>query len=157
MSRPNWDEYFLKLAMVVAERSTCQRRHVGAIAVKDKQILTTGYNGAPSGFQDCLSLGCLRNQQNIPSGERTEVCRAIHAEQNCVIQGSLHGISLEGATIYCTHSPCRLCAKQLVQAKIKRVVTYGDYSDTTFNDLFQEGGVSFVKVPRPSTRITTRD
>jgi dCMP deaminase len=155
MSRPNWDEYFLKLAMVVAERSTCRRHHVGAIAVRDKQILSTGYNGAPSGFRDCLQLGCLRNELNIPSGERHEICRAIHAEQNAVVQCSLHGVSLEGATLYCTHSPCRLCAKLLVQAKISRFVTFGDYADNEFNDLFQEGGISFVKVKKPSSRISS--
>jgi len=154
MSRPNWDEYFLKLAMVVAERSTCHRHHVGAIAVRNKQILSTGYNGAPSGFRDCIELGCLRNELKIPSGERHEICRAIHAEQNAVVQGSLHGVNLEGSTLYCTHSPCRLCAKLLVQAKISRFITFGDYADSEFNDLFQEGGIAFVRVSKPSKEIS---
>lgn len=154
MSRPNLDEYFLKLAAVVAERSTCRRHHVGAIAVRNKRILVTGYNGAPSGFRDCLELGCLRDAMHIPSGERQEVCRAIHAEQNCVAQSSLHGVTLEGATIYCTHSPCRLCAKLLVQARISRFVTFGEYSDSEFNDIFQEAGISYVRVRKPSSRIS---
>ena len=104
--RPSADEYFLKIASVVAERSTCLRHHMGAVAVKDKHILTTGYNGAAAGLKDCLELGCLRNENNIPSGTRTEICRAIHAEQNVIIQAALHGVSLEGCTIYCTHTPC---------------------------------------------------
>ena len=154
MSRPNWNEYFLKLAMVVAERSTCLRHHVGALAVSNRRILATGYNGAPSGFRDCLELGCLRDELKIPSGTRHEVCRAIHAEQNVVIQCSRNGVSLEGATIYCTNSPCRICAKLLVQAKIARFVTFGDYPDSEFNDLFQEGRIAFVKVDKPPTTIT---
>ena len=108
--RPTADEYFLKIASVVAERSTCLRHHMGAVAVKDKHILTTGYNGAPAGVKDCLELGCLRNEKNIPSGQRTEICRAIHAEQNAIIQAAVHGVRLEGCTIYCTHTPCVLCA-----------------------------------------------
>ena len=108
LKRLNTDEYFLKIASVVAERSTCQRHHVGAVAVRDKHILATGYNGAPSGTKDCLELGCLRNELKIPSGTRHEICRGIHAEQNVIIQAGLHGVSLEGSTIYCTHTPCRL-------------------------------------------------
>jgi len=107
--RPTWDEYFMKLTFLVAERSTCLRHHVGAITVKDKKVLTTGYNGAASGVKDCLELGCLRDKLNIKSGTRHEICRAIHAEQNAIIQGALHEISLENATLYCTHSPCIMC------------------------------------------------
>jgi len=117
--RPEVDEYFLKVAAVVAERSTCRRHHIGAVAVKDKHILATGYNGAPSGFKDCLELGCLRDELGIPSGTRQEICRAVHAEQNVIIQAALHGVSLEGATVYATHTPCILCAKMLVNAGIK--------------------------------------
>jgi len=119
-TRPDVDEYFLKIASVVAERSTCRRHHIGAVAVKDKHILATGYNGAPSGFKDCLELGCLRDELGIPSGTRQEICRGIHAEQNVIIQATLHGVSLEGSTIYATHTPCNQCAKMLVNAKIKR-------------------------------------
>ena len=113
LTRPDIDEYFLKIASVVAERSTCRRHHVGAVAVRNKRILATGYNGAPSGLKDCLELGCLRDELNIPSGTRQEICRGIHAEQNVIIQAGLHGVSLEGSTIYATHTPCVLCAKML--------------------------------------------
>jgi dCMP deaminase len=161
--RPDTDEYFLKIASVVAERSTCRRHRIGAVAVKDKYILSTGYNGAPSGRKDCLDLGCLRNELNIPSGERHEICRAIHAEQNVIIQAALHGVSLAGSTVYCTHSPCRMCAKMLVNSKIVRFVTFGKYQDDTFvnlfrdENLFQEAGIEFITKPKPSSRITFLD
>jgi len=154
LTRPDSDEYFLKIASVVAERSTCRRHHVGAVAVRNKHILATGYNGAPSGLKDCLELGCLREEMNIPSGTRHEICRGIHAEQNVVIQASLNGVSLEGSTIYATHSPCRLCAKMLVNAKIKRYVSYGKYDDNLFIDLFREAGIEFGIKERPSSRIS---
>ena len=153
MKRPDADEYFLKIASVVAERSTCHRHHVGAVAARDKHILATGYNGAPSGLKDCLELGCLRNEMNIPSGERHEICRGIHAEQNVIIQASLHGVSLEGSTIYATHTPCVLCAKMLVNAKIKRYVSFGRYNDTAFLDLFREAGIEVDIKKKPSSRI----
>ncbi len=162
-SRIDSDEYFLKIASVVAERSTCRRHHIGAVAVKDKHILTTGYNGAPSGRKDCLELGCLRDELNIPSGERHEICRGIHAEQNVIIQASLHGVSLEGSTIFCTHTPCRMCAKMLVNARIKRFVTFGEYKDDIFvnlfkdENLFQEAGIEVDRKKRPSTRIKHLD
>lgn len=152
--RPSIDEYFLKIASVVAERSTCLRHHVGAVSVRDKHILTTGYNGAAAGLRDCLELGCLRDELRIPSGTRHEICRAIHAEQNVVIQAALHGVSLLGATIYCTHSPCVLCAKMLINARIARFVTYGSYADDTFRDLFAEAGIGFDKLPPPQPEIT---
>ena len=154
LTRPDSDEYFLKIASVVAERSTCRRHHVGAVAVRNKHILATGYNGAPSGLKDCLELGCLREEMKIPSGTRHEICRGIHAEQNVVIQASLHGVSLEESTIYATHSPCRLCAKMLVNAKIKRYVSYGKYDDNLFIDLFREAGIEFGIKERPSSRIS---
>lgn len=151
------DEYFLKIASVVAERSTCKRHKIGAIAVKDKKILTTGYNGAAVGLKDCLELGCLRDERGIESGTRHEICRAIHAEQNVIIQAALHGINLEGATVYCTHSPCILCAKMLLNAKIKRFVTYGDYAEKEFLKLFGERGIEFEKKERPQDRIYFKD
>ena len=153
ITRPTIDEYFLKIASVVAERSTCRRHHVGAVAVKDKHILSTGYNGAAAGSKDCLELGCLRNELNIPSGERHEICRGIHAEQNAIIQASLHGVSLEGSTIYCTHTPCILCAKMLVNARIKRFVTCGSYNDSTFVDLFKEVGIEFENQEKPPSQV----
>jgi len=153
LTRPDSDEYFLKIASVVAERSTCRRHHIGAVAVKDKHILATGYNGAPSGFKDCLELGCLRDELNIPSGERQEICRGIHAEQNVIIQATLHGVSLEGSTIYATHTPCVLCAKMLVNAKIKRLVSFGTYNDAAFLDLFRDAGIELDMKKRPPSRI----
>jgi len=154
ITRLSFDEYCLKIASVVAERSTCRRHHMGAIAVRDKHILATGFNGAPSGLKDCLELGCLRDEQGIPSGERQEICRGIHAEQNVIIQASLHGVSLEGSTIYCTHTPCVLCAKMLVNAKIKRFVSFGRYSDNSFVDLFRDAGIEVDIKKKPSSRIS---
>ena len=157
MIRPGSDEYFLKIASVVAERSTCRRHHVGAVAVKNKHILATGYNGAPSGLKDCLELGCLRDELHIPSGERQEICRGIHAEQNVIIQASLHGVSLEGSTIYATYTPCVLCAKMLVNAKIKRYVSFGRYNDDAFISLFKEASIELDIKKRPSSRISYLD
>ena len=157
MTRPDVDEYFLKIASVVAERSTCHRHHVGAVAVKDKHILATGYNGAAAGLKDCLELGCLRDEMKIPSGTRHEICRGIHAEQNAIIQASLHGVSLEGATVYVTHTPCILCAKMLVNARIKRFVTFGEYADNSFVELFNEAGIEFEVRNKPPSEITYLD
>jgi len=151
------DGYFLKVASVVAERSTCRRHHVGAVAVRDKHILSTGYNGAASGLKDCLELGCLRDELNIPSGERHEKCRGIHAEQNVIVQAGLHGVSLEGSTIYCTHTPCILCAKMLVNAKIKRYVSFGRYNDNEFLALFREAGIEIDIKKRPLSQICYLD
>ena len=156
-ARPDVDEYFLKIALVVAERSTCRRHHVGAVAVRDKHILSTGYNGAPAGLKDCLELGCLRDELKIPSGTRHEICRGIHAEQNVIIQAALHGVSLEGSTIYCTHTPCNLCAKMLVNAKIKRFVTFGRYNDNAFVALFREAGIVIDIKARPPSQISSLD
>ena len=153
------DEYFLKIAFVVAERSTCLRHHIGAVAVRDKRILATGYNGAASGRSDCLELGCLRNELGIPSGEKHEICRAVHAEQNVIIQAALHGISLKDSTIYCTHTPCQICAKMLVNSKIKRFVTYSEYPDVAYTDLFKdeelfrEADIDIVYLKRPTMKI----
>jgi len=157
LERLSFDDYCLKIASVVAERSTCRRHHMGAVAVRDKHILTTGYNGAAAGLKDCLELGCLRDEQGIPSGERHEICRAIHAEQNVIIQAALHGVSLEGCTIYCTHTPCVLCAKMLINARIRRFVTFGNYSDDAFKELFREAGIEVEIRERPSPEITFLD
>jgi len=157
LTRPDTDEYFLKIASVVAERSTCRRHHIGAVAVRNKHILATGYNGAPSGARDCLELGCLRDEMKIPSGTRHEICRGIHAEQNVIIQAGLHGVSLEGSTVYCTHTPCVLCAKMLVNAKIERFVSFGSYNDDTFVSLFREAGIKVDIRERPSSRISYLD
>jgi len=156
-NRPSWDEYFMKIALLVAERSTCRRHHVGAVIVKDKRILTTGYNGAAAGLKDCLELGCLRDEKKIPSGERHEICRAIHAEQNTIIQAGLHGVNIESSTIYCTHPPCILCAKMLANARIKRFVTCGNYPDEEAKKLLQEVGIAFIKMDKPETNINILD
>lgn len=152
--RPDWDQYFMKLAFLVAERSTCRRHHVGAVIVRDKRILTTGYNGAACGTVDCLKLGCLREQLGIPSGQRHEVCRAIHAEQNAIIQAGLHGITIKNATIYCTHSPCILCAKMLANAKIEKFVMCIDYADESFRKLFDEAKITYQKMDLPPLTIS---
>lgn len=128
-NRPTLDEYFMEIAEVVAKRSTCLRNKVGAVIVRDKRILSTGYNGAPRDMEHCLEIGCIRDQQNIASGTRHELCRAVHAEQNAIIQSALHGVSVEGATLYCTHQPCILCAKMIINSKIKRVVYSNKYPD----------------------------
>jgi len=144
--RMSIDEYFLRVAKVIAKRATCRRHEIGAVIVKDKHILTTGYNGAGAGLKDCLELGCLRDELNIPSGTRHEICRAIHAEQNAIIQAGLHGVQTENATMYCTHSPCIICAKIIANAKIKRFVTCSDYADKDFEPLFKEAGIKFEKI-----------
>ncbi|MDR1905595.1 MAG: cytidine/deoxycytidylate deaminase family protein [Clostridiales bacterium] len=141
MQRIEWDEYFMKIARVVSERSTCLRRQIGAVITVGNQIVSTGYNGACSKVDDCMKLGCLRNEQNIPSGERHEVCRAVHAEQNAIIQAAIKGVSVKGGTIYCTQSPCILCAKMIVNAQIKRCVVAAEYSESKYVGLFDAAGV----------------
>lgn len=154
-TRPSWDQYFCKLAMLVAERSTCLRRNVGAIVVKDKHVLSTGYNGAPRGIKNSLEIGsCLRDELKIKSGTRHEVCRAVHAEQNAIIQAALHGTSIDGGTMYCTHSPCAICAKMIINAGIKRVVSFTDYADDYFPDLFKEAGVEYQLAEIPGREIS---
>ncbi|MCL6558004.1 MAG: cytidine/deoxycytidylate deaminase family protein [Firmicutes bacterium] len=139
--RPDWDVYFLTVAMVVSTRSTCLRRKVGAVIVKDHRILATGYNGAPSGLEHCLDVGCLRERQGIKSGERHELCRGLHAEQNALLQAAVYGVGIGGATLYATHQPCILCAKMLVQAGIRRVIFGGPYPDELAQAIFAEAGV----------------
>jgi dCMP deaminase len=148
--RPSWDNYFMKITHEVARRSTCLRRKVGAILVKDKHILTTGYNGAPSGLPHCEEVGCLRQQLNTPSGERAELCRALHAEQNAIIQAAVHGVQVPGATLYCTTQPCVLCAKMLINAGVVRVVYEGDYPDDLARKLIEEAGLEVVRWPPDS-------
>ena len=139
--RPAWDSYFMKIARVVAERSTCLRRQVGAVLVRDKRLLATGYNGAPTGLMHCEEEGCLRRQQGVPSGQRHELCRGLHAEQNSIIQAALHGVSTKGAILYCTHHPCSLCARMLVNGGITRVVLLESYPDPLAQRLFAEAKI----------------
>ena len=142
--RPSWDDYFMEITEVVAGRSTCLRRKVGALVVKDKHILASGYNGAPSGLPHCEEVGCLRDQLHIPSGERHELCRGLHAEQNAIVQSAVHGISIAGATIYSTTQPCVLCSKMLINAQIKRIVFRGAYPDELSLTLLQEAGIELT-------------
>ena len=143
--RPTWDEYFMNLLDVIQTRSTCLRRQVAAVIVKDKQIISTGYNGSPRGIKHCDEVGCLREKMDIPSGERHELCRGTHAEQNAIIQASLHGVSIEGADIYITCSPCVLCTKMLINSGIKRIVYKGDYPDKLALEMLNETCVELVK------------
>ncbi len=143
--RPDWDEYFMEMADVVKNRSTCLRRKVGAIIVKDKRILATGYNGAPSNTPHCLDIGCYRQEMNIPSGERAELCRGTHAEQNAMIQAAYHGVSIKGSMMYVTLQPCVLCAKMAINAGITRIYFKGDYPDKLSLQMLEEAGVELVK------------
>jgi dCMP deaminase len=139
-ARPPWEEYFMEIARVVATRSSCMRRQVGAVVVKNRQILTTGYNGVPRGLQHCDERGCLRQQLGVPSGERHELCRGLHAEQNAIVQAAYHGVAINGAEIYCTHQPCVVCAKMLVNADIVAVYFSGPYPDPLAMEVFEEAG-----------------
>lgn len=141
MQRPSWDEYFFKITIEVAQRSTCLRRQVGAILVVDKHILTTGYNGVPHGLRHCADVGCLRIASNVPSGERHELCRGLHAEMNALLQAAKYGIKIAGSTLYSTIHPCVLCAKMIINAEITRVVTRGDYPDDLSKEMFDEANV----------------
>ncbi len=144
--RPSWDKYFIEIATLVASRATCLRRKVGAVVVRDRRILTTGYNGAPSLVAHCEDTGCLRERLNIPSGERHELCRGLHAEQNAIIQSARSGVSLVGATIYLTNHPCFICAKMIINSGIKKVVYKEGYPDKEAGKFFKESGIEVVKL-----------
>ncbi|MBA4393539.1 MAG: cytidine deaminase [Desulfobacca sp.] len=146
VQRPPWPVYFMDIADLVARRSTCRRRQVGAVAVKDKRILATGYNGAPSGIAHCLEVGCLREQEGIPSGERHELCLGIHAEQNVIIQAAFHGIPIQGATLYCTNLPCVICSKMIINAGIREIVYREGYADTLSEDLLQAAKIPLIQL-----------
>jgi dCMP deaminase len=146
--RPSWEEYFMDITHLVAKRSTCLRREVGAVLVKDKKILATGYNGAPSRLEHCLDIGCLREKQGIPSGERHELCRGLHAEQNAIIQAAYHGVEIRGATLYCTNHPCIICSKMVINAGIQRVVYEDGYADVLAAQMLKESGIKIGKFSR---------
>lgn len=143
--RPDWDAYFFAILDVVKQRSSCMRRHVAAVIVRDHHILATGYNGTPSGIDHCQNRGCLREQLGIPSGERHEMCRGVHAEQNAIVQAAVNGVSIKDATIYITHSPCIVCAKMLINSQIKRIIYQGDYPDAMSAQLLDEAGIEVIK------------
>jgi len=146
--RPSWEDYFMDITVLVGKRSTCLRRSVGAVIVKDKRILSTGYNGAPSGIAHCLDVGCLREKMNIPSGERHELCRGIHAEQNAIIHAALHGVSIKDATVFCTNLPCSICAKMIINAGIKKIVYLSGYADLMSRKMLEEADVKVIKLKK---------
>jgi dCMP deaminase len=144
--RPTWDEYFLEVAHLVAKRATCLRRRVGAVLVKDKKILATGYNGAPSGLEHCIDIGCLRQKLKIPSGQRHELCRGLHAEQNVILQAALYGVSTKESVLYITNQPCIICAKMLINAGIREIVTCSDYPDSLSGKFLKEAKIKVRRV-----------
>ena len=145
--RVSWDEYFMEIAEIVKTRSTCMRRQIGAVIVKDNRIITTGYNGAPSGCRHCTEIGtCYRQEHNISSGERHEMCRALHAEQNAIIQAARIGNTTDGATIYVTNQPCVICAKMCINAGIRRIVYKDSYPDELAVKMLNEAGIELVKM-----------
>jgi dCMP deaminase len=146
--RPPWETYFMRIAQLVASRSTCLRRQVGAVIVRDNRILATGYNGAPNAVRHCFEVpgGCLRESQNIPSGQRQELCRGLHAEQNAILQAAAFGVVLKGSEVYCTHQPCITCAKMLINAGITRVIFLGDYPDSLALDMLREGNIKLERI-----------
>ena len=146
--RPSWDDYFMSIAQLAATRSTCLRRQVGAVITKDKKILATGYNGAPAGLKHCLDIGCLRDKLGIPSGERHELCRATHAEQNAIVQAATHGVSIKDSILYCITHPCILCSKLIINAGIKKIVIRESYPDELSQEMLKEAGVEIVVLNR---------
>ena len=145
-SRPSWDDYFLEIANLVATRSTCLRRKVGAVIVKDKRILATGYNGAPQGLPHCLDIGCLREKLNIPRGERHELCRGIHAEQNAIIQAATSGTNIDGSILYSTHFPCSLCIKMIINSGIRKIFYIEGYPDDLAKTLGGEANLKMIQL-----------
>ncbi len=143
MQRPSWEEYFMSIAQLVSRRSTCLRRQVGAVLVKHKNILATGYNGTPTGIAHCEQTGCLREQLKVPSGERHELCRGLHAEQNVILQAAKHGVNIDAATLFCTHAPCIICAKMIINSGIKQVVYLDGYPDILAKDMLEESDIDF--------------
>jgi dCMP deaminase len=151
MQRPSWQEYFTDITRLVASRSTCVRRKVGSILVKNKRILATGYNGAPTGVPHCLDVGCLREEMGIPSGERHELCRGLHAEQNAILQAAHHGVSIDGADIYCTNLPCVICTKMIINAGIRRVYYLEGYADALSREMLRTAAIDLVPLLPPES------
>ncbi|MDD3853558.1 MAG: cytidine/deoxycytidylate deaminase family protein [Syntrophomonadaceae bacterium] len=147
-TRPSWNDYFLETADLVSSRSTCLRRKVGAVLVKDKRIIATGYNGAPRKLKHCGDIGCLRTEKGIPSGERYELCRGVHAEQNAIINAAYYGISTQDSVMYCTNQPCIICARMIINAGIVKVVHRGNFSDDIALDLMKEAGIELVVIEK---------
>lgn len=154
MNRISWDQYFMEITQLVAKRSTCLRRKVGAIIVREKHILATGYNGAPSGLQHCIDIGCFREKEGIPSGERHELCRGLHAEQNAIIQAANHGASLKDATIYTTTHPCIICTKMIINAGIRKVVYLEGYGDDLARAMLKEASIEVCHMEAPYHEVS---
>ena len=147
MTRPTWHEYFVAITKQVATRSTCLRRKVGAILVKDKRILTTGYNGAPQGVRNCLEVGiCMREELGVPSGERHEICKGLHAEQNALLQAAYHGVNIRDSVIYCTTQPCIMCSKMIINSGIRKIYYLEDYPDPLSIGMLDEAGVEYIRL-----------
>jgi dCMP deaminase len=145
IKRPSWDEYFMEITTLVGQRGTCHRRQVGAIVVMENRILTTGYNGAPKGLPHCGIVGCIREEMKVPSGQRHELCRGLHAEQNAIIQAAWHGVKIQGGTLYCTHQPCVICVKMMLNAGIKKLVYAGGYPDELAAELLKTSPLEVVR------------
>lgn len=146
MNRPSWHEYFMNMAQLVAQRSTCTRRKVGAVLVKNNQVIASGYNGAPKHIQHCGITGCIREQLNVPSGEKHELCRGVHAEQNTIVQAAVNGTSLIDSVLYCTTFPCIICAKMIINAEIRYVYVLEDYPDKLSKSMFAEAGTEVIHI-----------
>jgi dCMP deaminase len=146
IDRPSWHEYFMKMALLVLERSTCSRRQVGAVLVKNNQIITSGYNGTPKGITHCAANGCLREQLNVPSGQKHELCRGVHAEQNAIIQAAVNGTPIVESVLYTTNFPCAICAKMIINAEIKVVYVLEDYPDSLAKELFAESDTEVILI-----------
>jgi dCMP deaminase len=146
MSRPSWPEYFMSIAQLVATRSTCLRRSVGAVLVKDKRILATGYNGAPTGIRHCIETGCLRERLGVKPGERHELCRGLHAEQNVIIQAAYYGIMTRGTTLYSTHKPCIICSKMIINAGIEKIIYLEGYPDALADEMLAEANIEVERL-----------
>ncbi len=153
-NRPSFEEYFMQITHTVAQRSSCLRRKVGAIAVRDAQILSTGYNGVPRNVEHCISTGCLRQKLNIPSGQRHEICRGLHAEQNVIVQAATHGIALKGATLYCTTQPCLICTKMLINVGIQEIIYSEPYNDELAEQMLNEAKIPFKSINFQPLKIT---
>ena len=149
-NRPSWDIYFMNITNLVAQRSTCLRRAVGAVLVKDKRILSTGYNGAPAHLKHCREVGCLREQMGIESGKMHELCRGIHAEQNAIIQAAYYGVSVKGAVVYCTNQPCSICARMIINAGIVKIYYQAGYADPLAQDLLAEAKIDLIQIESDS-------
>ncbi len=153
-NRPSWHQYFMEMAFLASQRSTCIRRKVGAVVVLENQILATGYNGAPKHVSHCGETGCLRQKMNVPSGTMHELCRGVHAEQNAIVQAAINGTSIRNATLYCTNHPCSICAKMIINSEIRNVYIADDYPDPLAKEMFAEAGVELILVDRENNKLT---